>query len=131
QGLYDGVTFHRIVPNFVIQGGDPLGTGTGGPGYTTVDTPPAKSTYPVGTIAMAKAQTEPAGTAGSQFFIVTSPSAQTSLAPNGTAQYAIVGRVVKGLAVVRTIAAVPVGGQASDTPQQKVYVVKATITVAK
>ena len=131
QGLYDGVTFHRIVPNFVIQGGDPLGSGTGGPGYTTVDTPPANAQYPVGTIAMAKAQTEPAGTAGSQFFIVTSSSAQTSLAPNGTAQYAIVGKVVKGLAVVSTIAAVPVGGQTGDVPQQNVYIVKATITVAK
>jgi len=96
-----------------------------------VDTTPAKATYPVGTIAMAKAQTEAAGTSGSQFFIVTSPSAQTSLAPNGTAQYAIVGRVVKGLAVVSTIAAVPVGGQTGDVPQQNVYIVKATITVAK
>jgi cyclophilin family peptidyl-prolyl cis-trans isomerase len=131
QGLYDGVTFHRIVPNFVIQGGDPLGTGTGGPGYTTLDAPPAKAKYPVGTIAMAKAQTEPAGTAGSQFFIVTSSSAQTALAPSGKPQYAIVGKVVKGMAVVSTIAAVPVGGQTGDVPQQNVYIVKATITVKK
>ena len=134
QGLFDGGDFHRIAQNFVIQGGDPLGTGTGGPGYTVVDTPPKNAQYPVGTVAMAKGTTEPNGTAGSQFFIVTSPSAQTALAPSGTGQYAIAGHVVKGLSVVNTIAAIPIqpGSAPNDgPPAQAVYILKATVTVEK
>jgi cyclophilin family peptidyl-prolyl cis-trans isomerase len=129
QHLYDGTTFHRIVPGFVIQGGDPAGDGTGGPGYSTVDTPPKNAQYPVGSIAMAKTQTEPAGTSGSQFFIVTDASAQQALAPGGVGQYAIVGHVVAGMDVVTKIAAVPVAGPSGDTPQQKVYIERVTIVV--
>jgi cyclophilin family peptidyl-prolyl cis-trans isomerase len=129
--FYDGLTFHRIAKGFVIQGGDPIGDGSGGPGYTTLDTPPADATYPVGTIAMAKTQTEPAGTSGSQFFIVTNKSANSALAPQGQGpQYAIVGHVTKGLNVVQKIAALPiaVGGSTTDgAPAQKVYIVKVTI----
>jgi cyclophilin family peptidyl-prolyl cis-trans isomerase len=66
KGFFDGTIFHRIVPGFVIQGGDPTGTGSGGPGYTTVDPPPANTRYTKGTVAMAKTQAEPPGTAGSQ-----------------------------------------------------------------
>ena len=84
--------FHRIVPGFVIQGGDPTGTGTGGPGYLTVDTPPASAAYTLGVVAMAKTQQQPAGTAGSQFFVVTVPNA--GLPPD----YAIIGKVTSGLA---------------------------------
>src|SRR5262249_41556155 len=68
---FDNTVFHRIVPGFVIQGGDPTASGTGGPGYTTVDKPPANATYKHGVVAMAKTGAQPAGTAGSQFFIVT------------------------------------------------------------
>ena len=64
QGFYDGLTFHRIVPGFVIQGGDPLGTGTGGPGYSVVEKPPANLAYTKGTVAMAKSSAEPPGTLG-------------------------------------------------------------------
>ena len=63
DGFFDNTIFHRIVPGFVIQGGDPTATGTGGPGYTTVDKPPADAHYTFGVVAMAKTQTEPAGTA--------------------------------------------------------------------
>ena len=70
-GYYDDTTFHRIVPEFVIQGGDPTGTGMGGPGYTTVDTPAKDTRYTLGTVAMAKTVAEPRGAAGSQFFVVT------------------------------------------------------------
>src|SRR5262249_32616580 len=70
-GYFDKTIFHRIVPGFVIQGGDPTATGTGGPGYETVDKPPKNASYTHGVVAMAKTATEPAGTAGSQFFIVT------------------------------------------------------------
>jgi len=88
--FYDGLIFHRIVPNFVIQGGDPQGTGSGGPGYSTVDAPPKDAKYTTGVVAMAKSQAESAGTAGSQFFIVTGSDAGL------TADYAIIGNVTKG-----------------------------------
>src|SRR5262249_2829852 len=89
--FFDGTKFHRIVPGFVIQGGDPTATGTGGPGYTTVDTPPADAKYTHGVVAMAKTGAEPAGTSGSQFFVVTAEDA--GLPPD----YAIVGTVTDGL----------------------------------
>src|SRR3954469_156189 len=92
QGFFDGLTFHRIVPGFVIQGGDPKGDGTGGPGYSTVDTPPEQEgLYKKGVVAMAKAGDEPPGPAGSQFFVVTAPDAQ--LPP----EYALLGTVTSGL----------------------------------
>jgi peptidyl-prolyl cis-trans isomerase B (cyclophilin B) len=127
--FFDGSTFQRIVPNFVVQGGDPTGTGSGGPGYTTVDKPPANARYPAGTVAMAKTGSDPAGTAGGQFFIVTSATAQSALAPGGVGQYAIVGHVTSGMGVVQKIAAVPVGGANGDTPQQKVYIERVTVSV--
>jgi cyclophilin family peptidyl-prolyl cis-trans isomerase len=128
QGLYNGNSFHRLVPGFVIQGGDPAGTGSGGPGYTTVDPPPKNATYTTGTIAMAKTQSDPNGTAGSQFFVVLSDSAQQALA----GQYAIVGHVLKGMDVVTKIAAIPIRGGGSDgPPTQTIYIDKATVTVEK
>jgi cyclophilin family peptidyl-prolyl cis-trans isomerase len=99
KGFFDGTRFFRIVPGFVIQGGDPKNDGTGGPGYTTVDKPPATTRYLHGTVAMAKTQTDPAGTGGSQFFVVTGADAQ--LPP----VYAVLGHVVSGLAVVDRIGA--------------------------
>ena len=130
--FYDGLTFHRIAKDFVIQGGDPKGDGTGGPGYSTVDMPPADATYPKGTVAMAKGSSEPAGTSGSQFFIVTSDTAQSALAPQGQGPlYALVGRVVKGLDVVDKIAALPIqNGSTDGAPAQTVYIVKVTIKVS-
>ena len=98
--------FHRIVPGFVIQGGDPTATGTGGPGYSTVDTPPADAKYTHGVVAMAKTAAEPAGTAGSQFFVVTGDDA--GLPPD----YAIVGKVTEGLDVVDAI------GKLGDADEQ-------------
>ena len=86
KGFFDGLTFHRVVPGFVIQGGDPKGDGTGGPGYTTVDTP-RDAAYTSGVVAMAKTGAEPAGTSGSQFFVVTGDNA--SLPPD----YAVLGKV--------------------------------------
>jgi peptidyl-prolyl cis-trans isomerase B (cyclophilin B) len=128
--FYDGLTFHRVVPGFVIQGGDPKGDGSGGPGYSTVDTPPTNAQYPVGTVAMAKTQSEAAGTSGSQFFIVTSATAQSALAPGGKGQYAIVGRVTSGMDVVRAISAIPVADQSTGAPAQKVYMISLTIRVS-
>ena len=89
KGFFDGLTFHRIVPDFVIQGGDPKGDGTGGPGYTTVDTPPSDAKYTKGVVAMAKTGAEPPGTSGSQFFVVT--GADVGLPPD----YAVLGKVIE------------------------------------
>jgi peptidyl-prolyl cis-trans isomerase B (cyclophilin B) len=97
KGFYDDLTFHRIAPDFVIQGGDPLGTGTGGPGYTVVEPPPKGFAYRHGSVAMAKTATEPDGASGSQFFVILGDD--TGLPP----QYAIVGQVTDGLDVIDTI----------------------------
>jgi peptidyl-prolyl cis-trans isomerase B (cyclophilin B) len=122
-GFYDGTVFHRIVPGFVIQGGDPTGTGTGGPGYTTRDVPPRNATYLKGTVAMAKSPVEPPGTAGSQFFIVTGPDA--GLTPD----YAVLGKVVKGQAVVDEIGQLgdPASG-GTGTPLQPVVIEGAEVS---
>jgi peptidyl-prolyl cis-trans isomerase B (cyclophilin B) len=98
KGFFDGLSFHRIVPGFVIQGGDPKGDGTGGPGYSIVEAPPKKLVYERGVVAMAKAQNEPSGASGSQFFVVTAEVAE--LPPD----YALVGRVTAGDDVVDKIA---------------------------
>jgi peptidyl-prolyl cis-trans isomerase B (cyclophilin B) len=95
--FFDDTTFHRIVSGFVIQGGDPKGTGTGGPGYSIVEAPPQDLTYTKGIVAMAKTAAEPAGTSGSQFFVVTAEDA--SLPPD----YALLGKVTSGQEVVDTI----------------------------
>ena len=88
---------------FVIQGGDPLGGGLGGPGFSVVERPPRDVRYTRYTVAMAQTQTEPAGASGSQFFVVTAPDA--GLPPD----YALVGRVTTGREVVNRIASVPTG----------------------
>jgi cyclophilin family peptidyl-prolyl cis-trans isomerase len=99
--FYNGTTIHRIVPDFVIQGGDPTGTGSGGPGYTIRERPPKDLKYTKGVVAMAKTDQEPAGTSGSQFFIVTGPGA-AQLPPD----YALLGKVTKGQDVVDRIGAI-------------------------
>ena len=101
KGFYDGLTFHRIVSGFVIQGGDPKGTGEGGPGYSVVEAPPKGLAYTKGVVAMAKTQSERPGTSGSQFFVVTAEDAQ--LPPD----YALLGKVTEGQDVVDRIGVVP------------------------
>jgi peptidyl-prolyl cis-trans isomerase B (cyclophilin B) len=118
EGFYDDLTFHRIVPGFVIQGGDPLGTGTGGPGYKVVEKPPANLAYTKGVVAMAKSSAEPPGTSGSQFYVVT--GADAGLPP----EYALVGKVSSGLDVVERIGSL---GTASEKPKQTVLIEKITI----
>jgi cyclophilin family peptidyl-prolyl cis-trans isomerase len=102
RGFYDDLTFHRIAPGFVIQGGDPLGNGTGGPGYSVVEKPPADLQYTHGVVAMAKSADEPDGASGSQFFVVIGEDG--GLPP----QYALVGNVLDGLDVVDAIGALPI-----------------------
>jgi peptidyl-prolyl cis-trans isomerase B (cyclophilin B) len=101
KGFFDGLTFHRIVAGFVIQGGDPKGDGTGGPGYTVIEKPPGGLQYIKGVVAMAKGGNEPPGASGSQWFVVTAEDAQ--LPPD----YALLGKVVEGQDVVDKIGAVP------------------------
>ena len=114
SGFYDDTVFHRIVPGFVIQGGDPTQTGTGGPGYSTVDAPASGATYTKGVVAMAKTEDEPPGTAGSQFFVVTGDD--VGLPPD----YAVAGSVTDGLDVVERIGAL--GDPATEQPLQPVVV---------
>jgi peptidyl-prolyl cis-trans isomerase B (cyclophilin B) len=117
--FFDRTRFHRIVPGFVIQGGDPTGTGRGGPGYSVVDTPPPTARYTKGVVAMAKTGAEPAGTSGSQFFVVTAPDA--GLPPD----YALLGKVTSGLAVVERIGKL---GDANEQPTRRVVIRSMTIS---
>jgi peptidyl-prolyl cis-trans isomerase B (cyclophilin B) len=116
EGFYDSLTFHRVVPGFVIQGGDPEGTGTGGPGYKVEEKPPANLAYTKGIVAMAKSSAEPPGTSGSQFYVVTAPDA--GLPP----EYALVGKVSKGYSAVEKL-----GGGPEEHPKQTVLIEEATL----
>lgn len=121
-GFFDETTFHRVVPGFVVQGGDPTASGSGGPGYATTDPPPADARYTRGTVAMAKGELDPPGTAGSQFFVVTAEDA--GLRP----EYAIVGEVTSGYEVVERIDAL--GDFATERPSQAVVVDQVSVAQA-
>jgi peptidyl-prolyl cis-trans isomerase B (cyclophilin B) len=121
RGFYNDLTFHRVAANFVIQGGDPNGDGSGGPGYTIVERPPANLRYTRGTVAMAKTGTDPAGASGSQFFIVTEQEAE--LPP----QYALVGRVVGTMAGVNAIAKLPTSPPQDGEPIHPVVISRASL----
>jgi peptidyl-prolyl cis-trans isomerase B (cyclophilin B) len=113
KGFFDGTRFHRIVPGFVIQGGDPTATGQGGPGYTVRDVPPGDAAYTKGVVAMAKSSAEPPGSSGSQFYVVT--GADAGLPP----EYALVGKVSEGMDVVERIGKL---GTPSEKPKQPVII---------
>jgi cyclophilin family peptidyl-prolyl cis-trans isomerase len=117
---YDGVIFHRIINGFMCQGGDPTGTGTGGPGYRFNDELPKPGRYEVGSVAMANAGPH---TNGSQFFIVSGPSG-VGLPP----QYSLFGKVVKGLDVVDAMQRVSTDSK--DRPRDDVVINSVTISVA-
>lgn len=131
RGFYNGLTFHRVVQGFAIQGGDPKGDGSGGPGYQIVEAPPPDTRYEKGIVAMAKAGPDPAGASGSQFFLVPGDGAETL---NGTAEqpalYGLLGRVVEGLDVLTKIEAIPTeegGGGEKSRPTQPIYIVTISI----
>lgn len=117
---YDGIIFHRIIKGFMCQGGDPTGTGRGGPGYKFDDELPAPGRYEVGSLAMANAGPN---TNGSQFFII-SGSSGVGLPP----QYSLFGKVVKGLEVVEAMQAVDT--DRSDLPATDVVIQSVTIEEA-
>lgn len=120
KGFYDGLTFHRIIKSFMIQGGDPQGDGTGGPGYKFPDEPIVKDYLP-GTLAMANSGKN---TNGSQFFIMTGDYSGGKLPKN----YVIFGNVISGMETVGKIAETPVesGGEGSK-PKEKVVISSITI----
>jgi cyclophilin family peptidyl-prolyl cis-trans isomerase len=113
---FDGIGFHRIIPGFVVQGGDPLGSGTGGPGYSFADELPPPGQYKEGSLAMANSGPN---TNGSQFFIVTGPNGQ-SLQPN----FSLFGHVTGGMQVAKAIEAV---GTSEGTPKERVTIDSVTV----
>ena len=115
---FDGISFHRVIPGFVLQGGDPEGTGRGGPGYRFEDELPRPGRYEIGSLAMANAGPN---TNGSQFFVISGP-AGVRLPP----QYSLFGKVVRGLDVVAAIDAI--GSPGAGTPKEKVTIESVTIT---
>ena len=129
KGFYNGLIFHRVIEGFMIQGGDPTGTGSGGPGYQFADelnpaTDSYKAGYVRGTVAMANSGPD---TNGSQFFIMQKDG---SLQHN----YSIFGKVISGMDVVDAIAAVPTNGHppaGSDRPLTNVVMSKVTVTETK
>ncbi|MGA9077795.1 MAG: peptidylprolyl isomerase [Acidimicrobiales bacterium] len=114
--FFDGIVFHRIIPGFVVQGGDPTGTGTGGPGYRFADELPKPGRYEIGSLAMANAGPN---TNGSQFFIISGDQG-TALPP----LYSLFGRAVSGLDV---LAAIEATGSPSGTPGEAVVIESVTI----
>lgn len=114
--FYEGTPFHRIIPGFVVQAGDPLGSGRGGPGYTVPDELPEPGQYRLGSVAMANSGSD---TNGSQFFVVTGPSG-VSLPPS----YSLFGEVTNGFEVVEAIEAL---GSASGAPSELVTITAVTI----
>jgi len=114
---YDGIIFHRIINGFMCQGGDPTGTGMGGPGYKFADELPAPGRYEIGSLAMANSGPD---TNGSQFFIVSGRSG-VGLPP----AYSLFGKVVSGLEVVDTMQGVDTGR--NDRPQTDVVIQSVTI----
>ena len=121
EGFYDNTTFHRIAKGFVIQGGDPNGDGTGGPGYKVTEPPPSDVKYTRGVVAMAKAGNEAPGTSGSQFYVVTGEDAGLP------AEYALLGRITKGQDVVALIEGVDTGGAPDGPPTAPVLIEKAEL----
>lgn len=114
SGFYRGLDFYRVVPDFVIQAGDPREAGTGGPGYSTIEPPPRHFHFHLGAVAMAKAYADPRGWAGSIFFVVA--GRQGRLLPN---EYAILGQIKAGMSTVERIDAL---GTQSEKPRQVVKI---------
>ena len=118
HGVYNDTAFHRIIPGFLVQGGDPEETGTGGPGYFVDEPPPPDLSYTEGIVAMAKSPVEPPGRSGSQFFVVT--VADAGLSPDS----ALLGRVGSGMNVVDRIEEL---GTKSGTPKAPVLIERVSL----
>jgi peptidyl-prolyl cis-trans isomerase B (cyclophilin B) len=128
RGFFDGLIFHRVAAGFVIQGADPAGNGTVGPGYTVVEPPPASTQYVRGDVAMAKAQTQPAGASGSRFFIVTAANATQSAGL--TPDYALLGKVISGHDVVEKSGSLPTSPPDDGAPMPAVVMSSVTVSTS-
>jgi peptidyl-prolyl cis-trans isomerase B (cyclophilin B) len=128
RGFFNGLTFHRVAAGFVIQGGDPNGDGSGGPGYTVVEAPPKNIQYVRGDVAMAKTQAEPSGASGSQFFVVT--AANVTQSAGLTPDYALLGKVVSGQNVVDKIGSLPTTPPQDGMPTPAVVMSSVTVSVS-
>jgi peptidyl-prolyl cis-trans isomerase B (cyclophilin B) len=128
RGFFDGLTFHRVAAGFVIQGGDPNGDGSGGPGYTVLEPPPRATQYVKGDVAMAKTQSDPPGASGSQFFVVT--AANVSQSAGLTPDYALVGKVLAGQNVVDAIGALPTNPPQDGTPTTTAVMSRGTVAAS-
>lgn len=128
--FFDGLTFHRVVAGFVLQGGDPRGDGTGGPGYEVVGALPSSYHYKLGDVAMAKTQNAPSGAAGSQFFVISGPEGM-QLPP----EYGLLGHAADSasLATIRRIAALATTscGSSDCPPSKTVWIVTAKLVMLK
>ena len=127
--FYDGVTFHRVVPDFVIQGGDPEGTGRGGPGYSFADELPEPGDYKEGSVAMANSGP---GTNGSQFFVVTTAKGAETLvqAVGGQAKYSLFGQVTAGMETVKALEALGDAASQDGKPRETVTIEDVVVTEA-
>ncbi len=124
ERFYDGTLIHRIVPKFVLQGGDPEGTGRGGPGYSVIEKPPRDLVYGKGVVAMAKSAGDKPGSSGSQFFVVTGEDAR-ELEP----EYALLGEITGGEPVVEKIGAI-ITDPRTDAPEPPVVIRTIRVTEA-
>jgi cyclophilin family peptidyl-prolyl cis-trans isomerase len=128
--FFDGLTFHRVVAGFVLQGGDPRGDGTGGPGYQVVGRLPSTYHYKLGDVAMAKTQNDPSGAAGSQFFVISGPEGM-QLPPD----YGLLGHAADSasLATIKRIAALATTacGSSDCPPSKEVWIVTAKLVAVK
>ncbi|MGH2811866.1 MAG: peptidylprolyl isomerase [Actinomycetota bacterium] len=133
EGFYDGLTFHRIARDSVVQGGDPNGDGSGDPGYSITEPPPPGAEYPLGALAMARGPNDPPGASGSQFFIVSGPQgAQLNGNAEFPAQYAVLGIVTEGFETLERLNSVetftPPDSNEKATPRTPVYILKITVS---
>jgi cyclophilin family peptidyl-prolyl cis-trans isomerase len=128
--FFDGLTFHRVVAGFVLQGGDPKGDGTGGPGYEVKGPLPTTYHYKLGDVAMAKTQNDPSGAAGSQFFVISGPEG-VQLPPD----YGLLGHAADAasLATIKRIAALATTscGSSDCPPAKKVWIITAKLVTLK
>jgi cyclophilin family peptidyl-prolyl cis-trans isomerase len=128
--FFDGLTFHRVVANFILQGGDPRGDGTGGPGYQVVGALPSSYHYKLGDVAMAKTQDAPSGAAGSQFFVISGVEGE-QLPPD----YGLLGHAADkaSLATIKRIAALATTscGSSDCPPSKRVWIITATVVTIK
>jgi peptidylprolyl isomerase/peptidyl-prolyl cis-trans isomerase B (cyclophilin B) len=129
--FYDGLTFHRVVAGFILQGGDPRGDGSGGPGYQVVGALPSSYHYKIGDFAMARTQNAPAGSAGSQFFVISGVQGTTLPGTYGLLGHATDSASLATIKRIAALATLACGDPQGCPPSKKVWIITARlVTVA-